>query len=357
MISPRASFSKVKAYSYARDSHTSGIFLDANENSLGPCVGTKFCRYPGIKQKHLRKLFAEFRQTSQNNIFLGCGSDEIIDLLIRIFCEPGRDSILICPPTYGMYEVFASINDVDVQRVNLTDSFDLNVAAIENVLNKENNVKIIFFCSPGNPTGKLLNRIENILEITRMKALVVVDEAYIDFSGSSLVNMISTFSHLVVIQTMSKSFGLAGIRIGASFSSPDIVSFLELIRAPYSLSECSVEIAIAALSPQSIEKMIQNVALLKEEAKWLLFNLIQTFGFKIRGGLDGNFLLLEVPESTIAEELYDYLAFPKDPNSEAIVVRLRSTEIKCKNCLRISIGTREENKYLLERLSLYFLAK
>ncbi|KAJ3411835.1 histidinol-phosphate transaminase [Chytridiales sp. JEL 0842] len=363
----------LKAYRCARDDYSTGILLDANENSFGPAVksgsiikvpadasytDTHLERYPDPYQKEIKDLLASYRGLpSAAHFFLGVGSDESIDIIIRVFCVPSQDKILICPPTYGMYSVCAQINDAGIVKVPLNvenGAFSLNVP---NVTILENpSIKVIFLCSPGNPTGTMLSHadIKEILEFESYKGVVVVDEAYIDFcaDGSSTAPWVLNHPNLIVIQTLSKSFGLAGIRLGIAISSPEIADIFNKTKAPYNISTTTSLIARSALSPDGISTMKAHITMIKNERVKLIeeLNKIGRVG-KILGGNDANFVVAQFvdangqPDNDLAFKLYKNLA-----ESEGVVVRFRGTEIGCEGCLRITVGTVEENKELLKRI-------
>ena len=234
----RENIKRLVPYSSARKEFTGAarIFLDANENSFGSPLGKNYNRYPDPLQWKLKEKIAEINSVNPAEIFIGNGSDEAIDLLFRIFCEPRRDNILICPPTYGMYEVSAEVNDVEVKRANLTKDFKLDLAAIENAIDE--NTKLLFICSPNNPTGNSFGR-EEILNLAKsFGGIVVVDEAYIHFSSEkSLIDEINNFPNLVVLQTFSKAWGLAGLRVGLAFANAEIIALFNKVKPPYNISE------------------------------------------------------------------------------------------------------------------------
>ena len=234
----RENIKRLVPYSSARKEFTGAarIFLDANENSFGSPLPVNYNRYPDPLQWKLKEKIAEINSVNPTEIFIGNGSDEAIDLLFRIFCEPKKDNILICPPTYGMYEVSAEINDIEIKRANLTTEFRLDFQAIENTIDE--NTKLLFICSPNNPTGNSFER-EDILDLAKsFGGIVVVDEAYIHFSNQkSLTDEIENYKNLVVLQTFSKAWGLAGLRVGLAFANEKIIALFNKVKPPYNISE------------------------------------------------------------------------------------------------------------------------
>lgn len=315
-------------YSSARDEFTGdeGIFLDANENPFG-----QRNRYPDPHQRLLKKALSERKQILSENIFIGNGSDEVIDLIYRIFCEPQQDKVIICPPTYGMYEVSANINNVEVIRVPLTDQFELD---IDKILSYP--AQCIFVCSPNNPTGNSLQNVEWLLR--EFRGIVVVDEAYIDFSaGSSFLDKLTDYPNLIVMQTFSKAWGLAGARVGIAYANAGIIALMDKTKPPYNVSTLNQAEALKALSnPLEFERQLSIIleqrTLLEKELKEL------TIVRHIYPS-DANFLLVEMTE---ANEIYQYLVYKK------VIVRNRSAVVR--NCLRITVGTPEENRVLLNEL-------
>ncbi len=330
----------LKPYRSARNDFQSGILLDANENSLGDPFDSEMelNRYPDPYQSRLRSLIADYRGLQSEQVFVGVGSDEVIDLAIRMFCEPGKEQILATPPTYGMYEVSAAINDVLVRRVKLTSDFQLDVAGILKAVAKE--TKIIFLCSPNNPTGNSLKRadIEKIAE--KFRGIVVLDEAYVDFSEEgSLCELINRYPNLLVMQTMSKAFGLAGIRLGIALAHEDIIGYMMKVKAPYNMNKLTSDAAIRAFSDTGL---IQNrVETLIQERNRLIAALEKLDAVKNIHPTDANFFLMIIDD---AREVYRKLA------EEGVIVRYRGDEPGCKNGLRVTVGTPQENVRLLESL-------
>ncbi len=325
-------------YRCARDDYDQGILLDANENSNGPILPNAegLNRYPSPYQWELKEKIAAFRGVDKKQIFVGVGSDEPIDLLIRIFCEPKIDSIIITPPTYGMYKVSASINDVPVISIPLSPDFQLKP---NEILAKSNsNTKILFLCSPNNPTGNDLNHQEIDYLIKNFPGIVVVDEAYIDFSDKpSYAGRLNEFPNLVVLQTLSKSFGLAGIRLGLAFASEEIIGYMSKIKAPYNVNQLTSDLAVRAFD--YLPDMNKSVQILIKERHFLEqeFALIPQVQ-KIFPS-DSNFLLIRVPNA-----LAIYRALP----NLGVVIRYRGDQIHCGETLRITVGTHDENLKLIE---------
>ncbi|WP_266205726.1 histidinol-phosphate transaminase [Pontibacter kalidii] len=332
---------KMKAYSSARDEFkgAASVFLDANENSLGSLAGDKYNRYPDPHQRKLKTRIAELKGVQPEQIFLGNGSDEAIDLLFRMVCRPGQDSMLHLPPTYGMYEVSANLNDVALQAVQLTDDFQLPVEEV--LLNVKPTTKIIFICSPNNPTGNLIEP-ESISELLRaFNGLVVIDEAYIDFADArSWTSRLQEFPNLVVLQTFSKAWGMAGLRLGLAFASPEIIAVLDKIKPPYNINEATQELALQALGrEEALRDMIEEIV---QERELLMEALPNMPSVETVFPSDANFILVKVKDPN---GMYKYLL------DKGIVVRNRSSLPGCEGCLRISVGTLEENQQLLQAIS------
>eukprot|EP00947_MAST-08B_sp_MAST-8B-sp1_P002803 g2803.t1 len=335
-------------YRCARDDYAEGTLLDANENSFGPPCDvpsvTEVERYPDPYQWELKTSIAAFRGVRKEQIFLGVGSDEAIDMLIRIFCRPGRDAILITPPTYGMYKVCAAVNDVQVQKVDLDEAFQLRVDETLAAVDPEV-TKIIFLCSPGNPTSRLLavSDVKRVLEFEGFKGVVVVDEAYVDFSAGgheSACSLLDAYDNLVVLQTCSKSFGLAGIRLGMAFGSPALVDIMNKVKAPYNVSKLAARVGRDAFA--AVDVMKEKVeATLVERAK-VAEALGGVHGVQKVHPSDTNFLLFVIDD---ALAVYKRLA-----DEFAVVVRYRGDQTHCDGCLRVTIGTPEENERFLSAL-------
>jgi histidinol-phosphate aminotransferase len=339
----RENIKNLKPYSSARHEFTgkASVFLDANENAYGSPVTENYNRYPDPLQWQLKFELAKIKGVPAENIFIGNGSDEVIDLAYRIFCTPQKDNVIICPPTYGMYQVSANINDVEIKKVNLTPDFQLDVEGIINAT--DINTKLLFLCSPNNPTGNNMNRADVELVLNNFPGIVIIDEAYINFSKQkTFIQELTEYPNLIVMQTLSKAWGLAALRLGVCFASMDIIDIFNKVKPPYNINEASQQIALEALKETAVvNKWIKEVVHQKEE----LVNELIKFSFvKKIYPTDANFILVKVNN---ADVLYQYLA------DNEIVVRNRTKELHCDNCLRITIGTPEENSNLLSVLKKY----
>jgi len=330
----RENVKALEPYSCARDEFhgKTGIFLDANENPYG-----KLNRYPDPYQGELKKAVSKLRGIAEENIFIGNGSDEIIDLCFRVFCNPGTDKALLFSPSYGMYEVSAAINDVKTIKVPLNMNFQIDMETLIPFLRDEY-LKLIFICTPNNPTGNCIKNtdIESIL--SHFEGIVILDEAYNDFNDQpSFINIIGNYSNLIVIQTFSKAMGLAAARIGMAFANEEIISFLNKIKPPYNVSLLNQRAALKRLA--SISETEDQVKRIRKERERLSFNL-QQLGIVIKiYPSDANFLLVKVTDATsIYKQLVD----------NRVIVRNRTTIVG--NCLRITVGTRYENSRLVKAL-------
>jgi histidinol-phosphate aminotransferase len=326
----------MKPYSSARDEFVGDaeIFLDANENPYP----SSYNRYPDPLQRNLKEKIAALKQIDPTRIFLGNGSDEAIDLLIRAFCEPNRDSILITEPTYGMYSVCAAVNAVAVRQVLLTTDFDLDMNSFAG--GYDGSTKIIFLCSPNNPTGNLLNRDKIIEVLLNFHGLVVIDEAYIDFAKTkSFIEDLGEFPNLLVLQTFSKAWGLAGLRLGMCFGAQEIIAILNKIKYPYNISVKTQQIALQALEDNA-RKEAWVTEIIREREK-LASDLKELDAVNKVYAADANFLLVRMRDAAAS---YKFLM------DNGIIVRDRSRVVLCENCLRITVGTPEENKILIEAL-------
>lgn len=324
----RPNILSLKPYSSARDDFkgSEGVFLDANENPFG-----KLNRYPDPTQRELKNIISALKKVAVENIFVGNGSDEVIDILFRIFCDPGKDKVIICPPTYGMYEVSANINNVNVISIPLDEKFQLNTREILNT-----DAKMIFLCTPNNPTGNVLTEVEEILK--KFNGIVIVDEAYIDFSEvPSFSNKLKNYPNLVVMQTLSKAWGLAAARVGIAFASTAIISLMNKVKPPYNVSALNQKAAIEALTKQN--EFQKQKELILTQRSWLHQELLKQPFVKTIHPSDANFLLVEV---TDADTIYNHLVRQK------VITRNRNSVVK--NCIRITVGTSEENKKLIEEL-------
>ena len=336
----RDNIKSLKPYSSARDefSGEAKVFLDANENSLGSPLMKWYNRYPDPHQVKLKEAISAIKSVDADQIFLGNGSDECIDLLYRCFCNPGKDNVIICPPTYGMYEVSANINDVELRRAPLLGDFQLNLAHIETLVDA--NTKLIWICSPNNPTGNAINRndIETILN--NFNGLVVIDEAYINFSRhKSFTQALADYPNLVIMQTFSKAWGLAGLRLGMAFASKELISILNTVKPPYNINQATQELTLKALKEVGqVNDMIKEIVQMRVALKAVLEKIPAIE--KVYPS-DANFLLVKMKN---ARKVYEFLL------TEGIVVRDRSNVILCEDCLRITIGTEEENTQLVEAI-------
>jgi histidinol-phosphate aminotransferase len=335
----RANIARMKPYSSARDEFKgeAEVFLDANENPYP----SPFNRYPDPLQWKMKEKLAPLKGVKPEQIFLGNGSDEPIDLLIRAFCEPNRDSILITEPTYGMYSVCADVNAVNIQKVTLTHEYDIDLDALVNEI--DSTTKLIFLCSPNNPSANLLNRskIETVLKT--FNGLVVVDEAYIDFAGSpSFLESLNVYPNLVVLQTFSKAWGLAALRCGMAYASADIINILNKIKYPYNINIQTQELVLKALDDvETKNNWVEEILRERDSLVSLLRSLPQVE--KVFPS-NANFVLARVKN---AADVYRFLMDQK------IIVRDRSKVTLCDNCLRITVGTPAENQTLIKTLQGY----
>jgi histidinol-phosphate aminotransferase len=339
----RDNIRRLKPYSSARHEFAGSaeIYLDANENAFGSPIDVQLNRYPDPMQTEVKRQTSKIKQVSPDRIFLGNGSDEAIDLLYRIFCEPGRDEVIISPPTYGMYRVSADINNVTVKEVPLTEDFQLDVAAIKSAIDET--TKLIFICSPNNPTGNAMRR-EDMLELAgNFAGIVVVDEAYIDFSSQpSLTVEIDNHPNFVILQTFSKAWGLAGARIGLAFAIEEIINLFNRVKPPYNLSQLAQTAVLDAMSNQTqVQRWITDAL---EERNKVAASLSELDYIKCIYPSDANFLLVKV---TDANGVYKYLI------NQKIVVRNRSNVLLCEDCLRVTVGTLEENDQLFAAMKTY----
>lgn len=336
----RRNIRDLRPYSSARSEFegVADVFLDANENSFGSPAGTGLNRYPDPLQKELKAAIAELKGIEASSIFVGNGSDEAIDLLFRIFCEPGHDEVIICPPTYGMYRVSADINDVAVREVPLTPDFQLDLAAVRGAITE--NTKLVFVCSPNNPTGNVMTH-ESVVELAEsFGGIVVVDEAYIDFAEQgSMSAHLGSLPNLVVLQTFSKAWGMAGVRVGLAFASAAIIDLMNRVKPPYNVSEIAQRAVLDALKERSVvDDWISGIT---AERRRLGGELAELGLVKLVYPSDANFVLVKVAG---AKRIYQALV------DEKIVVRDRSNVELCEDCLRITVGTPEENVRLLSAL-------
>lgn len=342
----RENIKNIQPYSSARDEYTGkeGVFLDANENPFGSVSGGHYNRYPDPLQREVKVLLAQLKRVDRNQIFLGNGSDEPIDLLYRAFCNPGKDNVIINPPTYGMYQVSADINDVEVRKVNLTDDFQLRVDEILKVVDQ--NTKMIFVCSPNNPSGNVMRNEDIERLLNEFKGIVVVDEAYIDFADTySFSTRLNEFPNLFVLQTFSKAWGMAALRLGMGYASAELVKILNRIKYPYNINLATQEFAMKAL--QNVIQKEQYVADILEQRELLVEALKDIKQVEKIYPTDSNQVLIKVAR---AGELYNKLI------GELVIVRDRSKVVLCDDCLRISVGTKEENTTFITALKKVLVA-
>lgn len=339
----RANILALTPYSSARDEFKgeAKVFLDANENSFGSPAGDSHNRYPDPMQKNLKDRLSAIKGVPAGNIFLGNGSDEVIDILFRVFCEPGRDNVIIVPPTYGMYEVSANINAVEVRKVPLTAEFQLNVEGISEAVDE--NTKLIFICSPNNPTGNSIDRDDVEFVLNNFNGIVAVDEAYINYSRQkSFIAELTEYPNLVVMQTLSKAWGLAGVRIGMLFASDEIIAVMNKVKPPYNIGTPAQELALNALNRiQEVNEWIRSTV---SERDRLVRQLAHNLLIRKIYPSDANFLLVKVDEP---KKVYNYLV------DKGIIIRDRSGVTLCEGCLRITVGTPAENEMLITELNNY----
>jgi histidinol-phosphate aminotransferase len=337
----RENIRKLVPYSSARDefSGSARIFLDANENSLGSPVSPSYNRYPDPHQVKIKERLSEIKGIPPGHIFIGNGSDECIDLLYRAFCNPGMDNVINHPPTYGIYEVSAHIHDIEVRRAPLKKDFELDLEATEYLVDEH--TKIIWICSPNNPTGNAFNRKDVEMILNNFDGLVVIDEAYINFSRQqSFIRELTEYPNLVVLQTLSKAWGLAGLRLGMAFASEPVIEVMNRIKPPYNISQATQEIVLEALKgTATVNEMIREIVAMRNELAEKISRLSLVLHVYPS---EANFLLVKLKN---ARMVYENLL------GRGIVVRDRSLTTGCTDCLRITVGTNEQNKILLEALS------
>jgi len=337
----RENIKKLVPYSSARDEFKgdANVFLDANENSLGSPLIKWYNRYPDPLQLKVKEKLSAIKGVPVSNIFLGNGSDECIDVLIRTFCEPGIDNILICPPTYGMYQVSADINNVEVKKAKLTPDFQLDLPAIEEAI--DGNTKIIFLCSPNNPTANSLQRADVEAVLNNFFGIVVIDEAYINFSRyKTFSSSLAEYPNLVVMQTFSKAWGLAALRLGIAFASQEIIHLMNKVKPPYNINQATQELALKAMD--EVGQVNDMIRVIVEERELLENELSQLPVVEKIYPSDANFFLVKVKD---AKGMYNFLL------SKGIVVRDRSKVELCEGCLRITIGTNDENRQLFHAMA------
>lgn len=336
----RSNIKKLTPYSSARDefSGEAKVFLDANENSLGSPLTKWYNRYPDPHQQLVKAQLSKVKGIQPEHIFLGNGSDECIDILFRCFCEPGKDNVVICPPTYGMYEVSSNINDVEVRKAVLLPDFQLDLVHIENLIDA--NTKIIWLCSPNNPTGNSLNRTDIEMVLNNFNGIVVIDEAYINFAQQkSFVQELAEYTNLVVLQTLSKAWGLAGLRLGMAFASQSIIDVMNKVKPPYNINQSTQELVLKAL--QEVGQVNDMIHILVDMRNALaeVFASMPTVS-KVYPS-DANFILVKIAD---ARKIYEFLL------TKGIVLRDRSNVQLCEDCLRITVGTEQENTILVDAM-------
>ncbi len=336
----RKNIKNLTPYSSARDEFQgeASVYLDANENAFGSPLDTPYNRYPDPLQYNVKKRLSEIKGVPIRNIFLGNGSDEAIDILFRSFCNPGVDNVILVPPTYGMYEVSANINDIETRKVPLTADFQLNLDGIAEAIDER--TKLIFICSPNNPTGNSMNRDDVETLLANFNGLVVVDEAYINFSRQkTFIQELTEYANLVVLQTLSKAWGLAGLRVGMAFASEEIIEVMNKVKPPYNINESSQQLALKALgNVDQVNGWIKEILVQRDK---LVLNL-KDFDFVLDiYPSDANFILVK---TTDPKGIYNFLV------QKGIIVRDRSKIDLCEGSLRITVGTPAENDKLIETL-------
>jgi histidinol-phosphate aminotransferase len=339
----RENIKNLKPYSSARSEYrgNAAVFIDANENSYGSPLDENYNRYPDPLQWQLKQELSKIKGVPPQNIFVGNGSDEVIDLAYRIFCEPKKDNIIICPPTYGMYKVCANINDVESREVLLTKEFQLDVEGILSATDER--TKLIFICSPNNPTGNDLNRIDIEILLNNFPGIVIIDEAYINFSRQkTFIKELTEYENMIVMQKLSKAWGLAGLRLGLAFASEKIIDLFNKVKPPYNINQSSQQLALKAL--ENIDEVNKRIKDTVEQRNWLHDELKQFKFIQIIYSSDSNFILVKVDD---ADKIYHYLLMNR------IIIRNRSKEPLCENCVRVTVGTPEENQILINALKNY----
>ena len=336
----RTNIKNLKPYSSARDEFKgeASVYLDANENAFGSPLPQAFHRYPDPMQYAVKIRLSEIKGVPARNIFLGNGSDEAIDILFRSFCESGIDNVIIVPPTYGMYEVSANINNVALKKVPLTAAYQLNLEGIAEAIDK--NTKLIFICSPNNPTGNSINREDIETVLTNFSGIVIIDEAYINYSRQkTFIQELTEYANLVILQTLSKAWGLAGLRVGMAFASEEIIEVFNRVKPPYNINEASQTLALEALqNTEQVNEWIKQTLIERDN----LVVSIKKFDFVLDiYPSDANFILVK---TTDANSIYKFLV------EKGIIVRNRTNVELCEGCLRITVGTPLENEILINTL-------
>lgn len=340
----RDNIKKLVPYSSARDEFKgeASVLVDANENAFGSPLEHHYNRYPDPLQHQVKEKLSKIKGVPVENTFLGNGSDEAIDILFRAFCKPGVDNVILVPPTYGMYEVSANINDVTIRKVNLTADFQLNLDGIAEAIDMH--TKIIFVCSPNNPTGNSINRQDIETLLINFKGLVVVDEAYINFSKQqSFTKDLAEFPNLVILQTLSKAWGLAALRLGMAFASKEIIAVFNKIKPPYNINQATQDLVLKALDNVDIVNEWIKATVIERNA--LAAELIKIEQVDSITPSDANFILAKLVEP---RELYNFLV------NQGIIVRDRSKVELCDGCLRITVGTPDENIKVLAAIKQFY---
>lgn len=339
----RDNIRELTPYSSARDEFKgeANIFLDANENAYGSPLEKDYNRYPDPQQSAVKEKISRIKGVPPQHIFLGNGSDEAIDLLFRAFCEPGVDNVILVPPTYGMYEVSAKINDVQVKKVNLSSEFQLDLDGIAEAMDPQ--TKIIFLCSPNNPTGNSMDRLAVETILTNFQGIVVVDEAYINYSRQkSFIQELTEYANLVVLQTLSKAWGLAGLRLGMAFGSSELIEVLNRIKPPYNINQATQDLVLEALD--GVDQVNEWIRACVAERQRLMERMGRFSFVNYIYPSDANFILVR---TNAPQAIYAYLV------DQGIIIRDRSTVELCEGCLRITVGTAEENDRLTKALETY----
>ena len=336
----RENIKSLEAYSSARDEFkamsSEFVFIDANENPFD----TGFNRYPDPQQNLVKEALSKIKGISKEQILLGNGSDEVLDLIFRVFCEPREDNVIVLPPTYGMYEVLANTNAIELVNIPLVENFQPNVKEIIKV--QDAKTKVLFLCSPNNPTANSFNATSIETLIKEFNGIVVIDEAYIDFSiEDSWLGRLDEFPNLIVTQTLSKAYGLAAIRLGVCYASKEIISILNKIKPPYNVNQLTQDVALQSLLNQ--EKVKNNITAIISERNQLIRDLENVEIVEKVYSSDANFLLVQVDDATLRYKQLVKLG---------IIVRNRTTQTLCNNCLRFTVGTPDENKKLINTLKL-----
>ena len=336
----RENIKSLEAYSSARDEFkamsSEFVFIDANENPFD----TGLNRYPDPQQTLVKEALSKIKGISEEQILLGNGSDEVLDLIFRVFCEPREDNVIVLPPTYGMYEVLANTNAIELVKIPLVENFQPNVKEI--IKGQDAKTKLLFLCSPNNPTANSFdaNKIETLIK--EFNGIVVIDEAYIDFSiEDSWLCRLDEFPNLIVTQTLSKAYGLASIRLGICYASKEIISILNKIKPPYNVNQLTQDVALQSLFNQ--EKVKNEIAIIISERNQLIRDLQNVEIVEKVYSSDANFLLVQVDDANLRYKQLVKLG---------IIVRNRTTQILCDNCLRFTVGTPDENKKLINTLKL-----